>query len=517
MILIENNSVVLEPTTPGTPAANPICTAIASGDFDSASTWENGQIPSDICTTVIPSGFTVTFSGEFFNYETSKLTIGGTFIASSTTFLAFKYIINIVVEGSGSFKDQTTQQTLYFLAGSLFTLYSDASFTGTSSIAYCYTLSGSAPVPGAQYSFGASLSGPFTFGVLLSGEIQTFGKITCIAGRSGGFGLAATWLGGIIPTIDFCDSIDGCGLYIASGCDLDTSELNGELDINFDDIYVALGGTFSLGASGFASGFRFRKRFNFNIYGMLKFLSSSGGLYLPWGCGFNMFAGAAFSSGFDVEIRTYDPLTTGLGSLLTSIGASFSGSYFASISTDGTFETFDRATFVVRASGSLFDRATWGGGFIPTVSYCNSVGGCGLFIRSGCELSTSGIGDNLNVNFKEIELASGATFYFSSTAFRFKYPFTFKIRGTISLPLLSGSVYLPWGSSLYVYSGASFTNWLNINFKTYDASTGGSESDIRSFSSGFSGEYYVDISASGTITDALGGKFNCFTFISDFV
>jgi len=159
--------------------------------------------------------------------------------------------------------------------------------------------------------------------------------VTCIAAKSGGFNARGTWLGGIVPSFSFCDSIGGCGLYIASGCDLDTSELNGQLDINFNEISVASGGTFSLGTSGLTRGFRFWNRCNINIRGTLNFVSAGGSIYLPWGCGFNFFTGARFSSNFAVDIRTFNLLFISWDSLIISLSSSFTGSYFASISSWG--------------------------------------------------------------------------------------------------------------------------------------------------------------------------------------
>ena len=320
-------------TTTSTP--NAICTAINSGDFNDAATWEDGQIPSGACSIVILSGITVTFTGSVFNIKVPSITISGSFIFSSTIDITFEIIINIIIEAGGSLQDQTSQHQWNLLAGSTCTFYSGSSFTGSNTMIYVYTVGESGIVFGASVSFGSSFSGPFTFAIILTGEIQTFTKVTFIAGVSGGFGTKGTWLGGIVPTADFCASIGGCGLYISSGCDLDTSELGGELNINFNAISIASGGTFSLGSTGSSTGFRFLFNCQFNIFGILNFVSSAGGLYLPFGSAFNLFGGAQISSSIAVEVRTYDVKIGGVGTIVSSFTSSFSGTFYVSVSVEG--------------------------------------------------------------------------------------------------------------------------------------------------------------------------------------
>ena len=189
---------------------------------------------------------------------------------------------------------------------------------------------------GGNYTFGSTRSGPFTFGILLSGEIQVFTSVTYIVKASGSFYSSATWLGGRAPRGDICDSVGGCGLYIPHSCDLSTEDLDDELDIYFKEITVAVGGTFSLGRSGRTSGFRFKYQFQFNIFGKIAFLASGGSLYLPWGCAFNFYAGAQFISTYTVSIRTYQ-LTGNLeGTEFLRLNASITTSFYYQISINGS-------------------------------------------------------------------------------------------------------------------------------------------------------------------------------------
>lgn len=237
------------------------------------------------------------------NIEIKTLTLSGTFIISSPTACTFQYAINIIVQGSGTLEDRTSEHRLYFLSGSICTFFASARFIGSNTIVYKYTSLPATGSLGANYTFGPSFTGPFTFGILISGEIQTFNSVTCIAGVSGSFTVGSTWLGGIAPTVDFCNLVGGCGLYIPSGCILLTDSLNGELRLNILKITVATGGTFSLGSTSLSTGFRFYSSFQFDIFGTLSIAASSGSIFLPFGCAFNFFSGAIFQSTFRLDIR----------------------------------------------------------------------------------------------------------------------------------------------------------------------------------------------------------------------
>ena len=313
---------------------------VKSGLFTSLETWDRGQIPAGNCSIIIPAGFALTFSGEILDVEIYTLTIRGTFVISSTVGFTFQYTINIIIEDGGTFEDQTTTHVLYFFLGSLCTFYSKASFVGSGTVIFAFTALPATANLGVSFTLGGSFTGPYTFGILLSGEIQYFESVTYILRLSGSFTDDLTWLGGIAPTKDLCDLVGGCGLYIPTGYTLLTASLNGRLDINFVFITVATGGTFELGALDWTGGFRFMYELTFNIYGILNFLSTSGGsIYLPFGCAFNLFAGAKFESTVDISLMTFNlALGDVEGILILTLSTSFVGPYYISISTDGTVE-----------------------------------------------------------------------------------------------------------------------------------------------------------------------------------
>ena len=241
------------------------------------------------------------------------------------------------MDAGGKLQDQSTEHKWYLLSGSILTFYSGLSFTGSNTIVYQYTSVSNDITVGGNYTFGSTLSGPFTFGILLSGEITAFESVTYIVKASGSFYSSATWLGGRYPRGDICISVGGCVLYIPNSCELTTASLEGQLDIYFKEITVAIGGIFSLGRSGRSGGFRFKYQFQFNIYGTILFLSSSGSLYLPWGSAFNFYDGAHFTSTYTVSIRSYNPYGHNYeGSEFLQLSSSVTTAYYYWISISGS-------------------------------------------------------------------------------------------------------------------------------------------------------------------------------------
>ena len=321
-------------------------TASQSGSFTDAATWVGGVVPSGKCTITIPAGISITFTGEILDIEITTLTIQGSFIISSTAAFTFQFLINIIIEGSGTLEDQTTEHKLYFLSGSMCTFFKNAKFTGSGTIVYQYTSLPASDSLGASYIFGSSITGPFTLAILISGEIETFISVTFIVSVTGDFKTGGTWLGGIAPTADFCNLVGGCGLYISSGCTLSTATLGGQMNIKFTLITVTSGATFELGASDESIGFRFLHIFTFNIHGSMNFLASAGGIYLPYGCAFNFYFGAKFINTVAVEIRTFDLRVNDNGSLVRSMSASSTSDFYISIALTGELtETSERKCY----------------------------------------------------------------------------------------------------------------------------------------------------------------------------
>jgi len=326
-------------TTTTTPAPGTVFTVIASGVFTNPAIWSVGVVPTGICSIVIPTGFKVTFSDNVISAQVTTLTIGGTLVLTSVGGLAFQYAVNIIVQSGGTFQDSTGLGFLYFAYGSVFTLYPGAIFYGSSTEVFTYTSLPASDSVGESFTFGSYRGGPFTFAVLSTGSIQEFSYVTFVAGTTGEFSVESTWLGGLVPSVDLCSSVGGCGLFVASGCSLSTSSFNGQLNINFQSITVDADATLQLGTSGSSAGFSFAFAFTFSISGKLQFVSTSGSVLLPFGSIFNFLSSASFISTNSFEIRIYNGIAGNTGSLLITASASFIGPYYAQISVSGGITT----------------------------------------------------------------------------------------------------------------------------------------------------------------------------------
>ena len=162
-----------------------------------------GFIPAGSCSVVIPTGITVTFTGTLLNINISTLTIAGTFTITATGGIGFGFgfAINILIEGGGSFQDQTDVHLIFVRYDSVFTLLSGSSFTGVNTQVSTFTGATPGVGVGTTVTLGSGISGPFTFGVLVDGSIQTFESVMCLVRQSGEFNVGLTWLGGVAPTV----------------------------------------------------------------------------------------------------------------------------------------------------------------------------------------------------------------------------------------------------------------------------------------------------------------------------
>jgi len=126
-------------------------------------------------------------------------------------------------------------------------------------------------------------------------------------------------------------------LYIPSGYTLTTGDLNGVLNIQFDEIDVVSGASFQLGTSSSSAGFQFNYAVQLDAYGTLGFVGTSGaGIYIPTGSAFDFYGGSSFTSQVATYIQVYNSLTgANIGSSL-SLSTSFSGPYYVTVSSNGT-------------------------------------------------------------------------------------------------------------------------------------------------------------------------------------
>ena len=333
-----------------------------SGSFEDPTTWIGGVVPSGPCSIFIPNNLHLNFTGPVLDIQVFTLTIDGTFTVISTGDLGFTFAstINIIVREGATLVDQTNNHQLYVLADSLFTFFAGASFIGLNTQVFTYTSQPATGSLGVSFSFGSSLSGPFTFGILSDGSMRTFTSVMCIVRRTGSYSARNSWLGGIVPTTDFCARVNGCGLYIPTSFTLSTASLNGVFSIRFNVITITSGSTFQLGAPGLTTGFRFSFSVELICYGILEDVTGgTGGIYLTTTSSFNFFVGARFSSLVATFLYIYDPatgLTVGEGFQLS---VNFEGPFSIVISSTGTISITTGGSFSFFSGPSLLLSSTF--------------------------------------------------------------------------------------------------------------------------------------------------------------
>jgi hypothetical protein len=218
----------------------------------------------------------------------------------------FNYPINVNVHSGGSFDDLTSSKHIRCPGGSLFTTFSGGSFCSAETVLQSFSSSGILN----SITIG-SPSGPLTCGVLPSGGVLSFPRITFIAIQGGGLLSGDSYLGGIPPSGDLCSG--GCGVYIGPGVQLSTADLDGELDIDITTIEIPVGAGLDLGTKGSKKGFRFKFAIDVDVRGSLAFVGSGGGIFLPGGpgskSGIKFFDGGSFAGAVVTFIQLVDLVT----------------------------------------------------------------------------------------------------------------------------------------------------------------------------------------------------------------
>ncbi|CAF4241286.1 unnamed protein product, partial [Rotaria sp. Silwood2] len=215
-----------------------IIIANQSGDFNSINTWSNNIRPQNNSTVIIPSNITVYISNESYlnvNIQSfkiyGKLQIGSPNISFLTTSFKFSYSINIMIFNGGLLEDLTSNHTWFILSNSIITIYRNASFYSSQSTKIISTSTNSTLI------LSSTIYGPYTLTVDLQGTIQNYSSITFLPYQSGDFGLNATWLGGLLPTLDRCSPTDGgCVLIIPAG--FKVTRYNNQSTINAVDVHI---------------------------------------------------------------------------------------------------------------------------------------------------------------------------------------------------------------------------------------------------------------------------------------
>ncbi|CAF3665345.1 unnamed protein product [Rotaria socialis] len=307
--------------------------AIRSGAFNNPLTWAGGIVPYGSCSVVISAGVTVTLAVPALFIRMKKCDIYGSLaLGSGSSSFRFNYATTIIVRAGGAVQDLTSNKNILIPASTFITVLSGGGFCAAGTIIQAYSSAGV-----GKSVTRTSASGPFTCGILPSGGLLSYNKVTFIAIKSGGFTAGSTFLGGLPPSSDICSG-GGCGIQIESGVTLSTADLNGKMSLQIDEINVAAGAFFELGTAGSTSGFKFLFSIQLNVLGRLNFVGSGGGILIPSSSAFNFFGGGSFTSIFASAFIQVFSLTTGLSIGTPKIlGSSFTGPYFITISVGGVF------------------------------------------------------------------------------------------------------------------------------------------------------------------------------------
>jgi hypothetical protein len=292
-------------------------------------------VPSGYCSITIPADIVITFTGALFEVEIVTFTIDGSFIiVSGGVDITFAFSINIIIGFTGTF--QTNTAFIYLRFDSIFTFLQGSTFIGRNTFVYAYTSQPAEANRGESFEFGSSLSGPFTLGILVEGIMQNYDSVMCIVRRSGSFTDDETWLGGIAPSVGFCDSVEGCGLYISEGFVLNTLSLNGVLTVRFTIIIIATGGTFQLGTPGNELGFQFLFTFVFEIFGSFEYTATSSlGISIAFGSSFNCYVGSIFISSIQISLIVFNPLTGAISGAGIALTPGLGGPFYVLVSESG--------------------------------------------------------------------------------------------------------------------------------------------------------------------------------------
>jgi hypothetical protein len=271
-----------------------------------------------------------------------KCDVYGTLVLGSSTYDSFMLdsTSNIIVHAGGVLEDQTNGHVFLFPENSLLTIYPGGLFVGDETNINTYSTS-LTPVNGNNgILLGSRVNGPITCGILPGGTIEIYYKVTYIVSQSGEFTVDSNWLGGIAPEAAICTLVGGCGMSVSTGCQLSTTSLNGELNINFNEILIAAGATLRLGTPGSPAGFRFDFQLKIDCYGILvDATGGTGGIILPVGSALNFFNGASFSSAVATFLRISDLVSGAILPEQLSLGTSFSGPFYIAISLTGIITT----------------------------------------------------------------------------------------------------------------------------------------------------------------------------------
>ena len=322
--------------------------AQSSGDFNDPETWASGSVPTDNALIVIPPGVSVDYTGSGFNLYFRTFLVYGTLSITSTgsSGFTFAYPVNILVGSVGTFSFQSsTSSTINLVAGSVLSFASGATYAGTSAALYAYTADPNQAVNASDISLTTGLAGPLTYEITVNLTARSYPRVTFIVRKSGSFLDNTVWPGLYRPSTAFCPSSQGCGLYISSGFNLTTTDLNGTMTVNFARITIESSAVLQLGTPTLTTGFRLRSAIRLDSFGTLQYVARvNTSLLVPSSSSVNIYTGGSFSSTGDVFLASYDGVNAS-NILNTATITSLNGPRFFNISSAGVITNTNTGKF----------------------------------------------------------------------------------------------------------------------------------------------------------------------------
>ena len=170
----------------------------------------------------------------------------------------------------------------------------------------------------------------------------------------------------------------------------------------------------------------------------------------------------------------------------------------------------DSVANLPRRSGEFTDSNSWFGRKAPSSNVCERAGGCSLQIVTSVSLSTASLNGNLDIRFNIVVVSIISTLQIGTPGFgggfRFRFEVQLNIFGILAeVSGTAGGIFVPPGSKLNFFPGASFTSIVATHLYVYDPNTNAILTSIT-LEVSLTGPFYVSVAISGTISTSTIGN-----------
>lgn len=244
---------------------------------------------------------------------------------------------------------------------------------------------------------------------------------------------------------------------------------------------------------------------NMIIYGNAQLIdkTASKKIRLQIGNLLTIYPGASF-------VASNTKITTIGGSELI-INSTAVGPLTVGILNDGTIESRDLVTFMLKNSGDISLPTIFIGGKQITASLCSSVGGCGLSIATGLTLMTESLNGVLGIKVNRIDIARGCSMKLgtagSSSGFRFRFKVEIVVEGILSDETNGvGGLILPVGSVIRILASGSLTIKASTTIKVVEENSASIIGTPFSVNGTITGPFFITVLSNGQIQTGNTGK-----------